>query len=55
VRKVARDFDIHSNLVHQWKRMFMTEGDGAFVGTGNLTEELREQGSRCGKSRIGIM
>jgi transposase-like protein len=31
VRKVARDLDIHPNLVHQWKRIFLAEGDGAFV------------------------
>jgi transposase len=42
VRKVARDLDIHPNLVHQWRRMFMAEGDGAFVGTGNLKTEDAE-------------
>jgi len=39
VRRVARDLDIHPNLVHQWRRMYMTEGDSAFVGTGNLRPE----------------
>lgn len=42
VRKVARDLDIHPNLVHQWRRMYITEGDGAFVGTGNLKPEDME-------------
>jgi len=42
VRKVARDLDIHPNLVHQWRWMFMTGGDGAFVGTGNLKPEDAE-------------
>jgi transposase len=42
VRKVARDLDIHPNLVHQWRRMYMTEGDGAFVGTGNSKPEDSE-------------
>jgi len=31
-RKVARDLDIHPNLAHQWRKMYMTEGDGAFDG-----------------------
>jgi transposase len=42
VRKVARDLDIHSNLVHQWRRMYMVEGDSAFVGTGKLKPEDAE-------------
>jgi transposase len=42
VRKVARDLDIHPNLLHQWRRMFMAEGDTAFVGTGNLKPEEAE-------------
>jgi transposase len=42
VRKVARDLDIHPNLVHQWRRMYMVEGDGAFVETGNLKPEDAE-------------
>jgi hypothetical protein len=25
------DLDIHPNLVHQWRRMFMAEGVSAFV------------------------
>jgi transposase-like protein len=32
LRKVARDLDIHPNPVHQWRRIYMAEGDGAFVG-----------------------
>ena len=42
VRKVARDLDIHPNLVHQWRRMFITEGEDAFVGTGNVKPEDAE-------------
>lgn len=42
VRKVARDLDIHPNLVHQWMRLFQDEGDGAFVGKGNLKPEDAE-------------
>jgi transposase len=39
VRKVARDLNIHPNLVHKWRREFLAEGDGAFVGKGNLKPE----------------
>jgi transposase len=42
VRKVARDLDIHPNLVHQWRRLFMAEGDGAFVGTMKVKPEDAE-------------
>jgi transposase len=42
VRKVARDLDIHPNLLHQWRRMFLAEGDVAFVGKGNLKPEDAE-------------
>ena len=41
-RNVARDLDLHPNLVHQWRRMFMTEGDGAFVGTENIISTQSE-------------
>ena len=36
VRKVARDLDIHPNLLHQWRRKFLAEGKDAFVGKGHL-------------------
>ena len=42
VKKVARDLDIHPNLLHQWRRQFEVEGDGAFVSKGNLKPEEAE-------------
>lgn len=42
VRKVARDLDIHPNLLHQWRRMFLAGGDEAFVGQGNIKPEDAE-------------
>ncbi len=36
VRKVARDLDIHPNLLHQWRRKFLADGNDAFVGKGHL-------------------
>jgi len=32
VGKVARDLDIHPNLVHLWRRKFLKDGDKAFTG-----------------------
>lgn len=42
VRKVARDLDIHPNLLHQWRRKFLAEGVDAFVGKGNLKPQEAE-------------
>ena len=42
VRKVARDLDVHPNLLHQWRRMFVTDGDSAFVGSRKLKPENAE-------------
>ena len=39
VGKVARDLDIHPNLLHQWRRQFEMEGDGAFTGKGLKPED----------------
>ena len=32
VGMVTRDLDIHPDLVHQWRRLFLAEGERAFVG-----------------------
>jgi transposase len=40
--KVAQELDIHPNQLHQWKRKFLAEGNGAFVGKGNLKPEDSE-------------
>ena len=42
VRKVARDLDIHPNLLHQWRRKFLAEGSDAFVGKGHLKPQEAE-------------
>jgi transposase len=42
VGKVARDLDIHPNLIHKWRRDYLAEGEGAFVGTGNVNAEAAE-------------
>ena len=36
VGKVARELDIHPNLLHLWRRKFLAEGDKAFVGRGRV-------------------
>jgi transposase len=42
VRKVARDLDIHPNLLHQWRRKFVEDGTEAFVGKGHLRPQEAE-------------
>lgn len=35
VKKVARDLNIHPNLLHQWRRKYLNEGEHAFIGKGH--------------------
>jgi transposase len=42
VGKVARDLDIHPNLIHRWRRDYLAEGESAFVGTGTVRPEETE-------------
>lgn len=42
VCKVARDLDIHPNLLHIWKRKFLKDGDKAFTGKGRVKPENAE-------------
>ena len=42
VGKVARELDIHPNLLHLWRRRFLAQGDKAFVGKGRVTAEEAE-------------
>jgi transposase len=39
VGKVARDLDIHPNLLHLWRRNFLKDGDKAFTGKGRIKPE----------------
>jgi len=42
VGKVARELDIHPNLLHLWRRKFLAQGDKAFVGRGCVRPEEAE-------------
>jgi transposase len=42
VRKVARDLDIHPNLLHLWRRKLLKDGDKAFTGKGRVKPENAE-------------
>jgi transposase len=42
VGKVARELDIHPNLLHIWRRRFLKEGDKAFTGKGCIKPENAE-------------
>ena len=39
VGKVARELDIHPNLLHLWRRRFLAKGDKAFVGKVRVAPE----------------
>jgi len=43
VGKVARELDIHPNLLHLWRRRFLAKGDKAFIGKGRVTPEEAER------------
>ncbi len=42
VGKVARELDIHPNLLHGWRRRYLANGDKAFMGKGRVTPEEAE-------------
>ena len=42
VGKVARELDIHPNLLHSWRRTFLAKGDKAFSGKGRIVPEKAE-------------
>jgi len=42
VGQVARDLDIHPNLLHLWRRKFLAYGDQAFSGKGRVKPENAE-------------
>jgi transposase len=42
VGKVARDLDIHPNLLHIWRRQFLKDGEKAFSGKGRVKPENAE-------------
>jgi len=42
VGRVARELDIHPNLLHLWRRRFLAKGDKAFIGKGRMRPEEAE-------------
>lgn len=42
VGKIARDLDIHPNLLHLWRRKFLKDGEKAFTGKGRVKPENAE-------------
>jgi transposase len=61
VGKVARELDIHPNLLHLWRRKLLAEGDRAFVRKGHATPEkaiikgLRIVTAQASSSRATIL
>ena len=42
IGQVARELDIHPNLLHLWRRRFLAQGDKAFTGRGRIRPEVAE-------------
>lgn len=42
VGQVARELDLHPNLLHLWKHKVFAQGDQAFSGKGRVTPEQAE-------------
>ncbi len=42
VGKVARELDVHRNLIHKWRRDYLAEGESALEGSGKLNTETSE-------------
>ena len=42
VGRVARELDIHPNLLHLWRRRLLAQGDKAFIGKGRVRPEEAE-------------
>jgi len=42
VSEVARDLDIHPNIIHRWKREYLEDIEDAFPGKGCMKPEVEE-------------
>lgn len=45
VREIAKDLDVHPNMLHQWRRKYRADMEQAFPGKGHLKapeEEMRQ-------------
>ena len=42
VGQVARELDLHPNLLHLWRRAFLAQGEQAFSGKGRVKPEQAE-------------
>lgn len=42
VSEVARDLDIHPNVIHRWKREYLEGSEDAFPGKGHMKPEEEE-------------
>lgn len=42
VGQVARELDLHPNLLHLWRRAFLAQGEQAFSGKGRVKPENAE-------------
>ena len=42
VSEVARDLDVHPNVIHRWKREYLEDIEDAFPGKGHMKPEEEE-------------
>ena len=42
VLKVAEELDIHPNLLHEWRRIYLKDGEKGFNGRGGVKPENAE-------------
>ncbi len=42
VSEVARDLDVHPNVIHRWKREYLEDIESAFPGKGRMKPEEEE-------------
>ena len=47
VRDIAKDLDVHPNVLHQWRRKYRADMDQAFPGKGHLRAPERISLGAC--------
>lgn len=54
VSEVARDLDIHPNVIHRWKREYLGDIEDAFPGKGRMKPEEEEM-RKLKKTLVDVM
>jgi len=54
VSEVARDLDIHPNVIHRWKREYLGDIEDAFPGKGRMKPEEEEEMRELKKTLVDV-